>query len=215
MSKDYTDRNNSLNQSKSRFIRGGYISKNTYRAISEVETTSAPGITKVSTVETYYGGIGGSNGKSMVTGVKYQSVHEEMIRANREQINNQIDETKTKIAEYTNQENKVKSAVAAEKLAKQANDVAQMKLAEAQNAQDAAQNELTNATILFSDIDDIIVSYGKLSENYLDKPINVILFDKLYDKVYLKANDLNIIEGLTENRMAYIFTLLSNASREL
>ena len=68
-------------------------------------------------------------------------------------------------------------------------------------------NELTNATILFSDLDDIIVSYGKLSENYIDQNINTSLFDKLYHKVYLKANDLYLIDNHLENRNSYIFAL--------
>lgn len=70
-------------------------------------------------------------------------------------------------------------------------------------------NELTNATILFSDIDDIIVSYGKLSEVYLDKSINTSLFDKIFHKQYLKANDLYIVNDYLENRNSYVFTLLN------
>ena len=68
-------------------------------------------------------------------------------------------------------------------------------------------NELTNDTILFSDLDDIIVSYGKLSENYIDQNINTSLFDKLYHKAYLKANDLYLIDNHLENRNTYIFAL--------
>lgn len=69
--------------------------------------------------------------------------------------------------------------------------------------------ELTNATILFSDTNEIIVSYGKLSEMYLDKSINSSLFDKLLHKVYWKANDLNIVDDYIEKRNSYIFTLLN------
>ena len=72
---------------------------------------------------------------------------------------------------------------------------------------DRKEISLTNATILFSDLDDIIVSYGKLSENYIDQNINTSLFDKLYHKAYLKANDLYLIDNHLENRNTYIFAL--------
>ena len=67
-------------------------------------------------------------------------------------------------------------------------------------------NELSNASILFTDLDNIIVSYGKLSEIYIDNTINKNILYKLTDTT-LKIKNQYIISSHLEDRTSYIFPL--------
>lgn len=69
-------------------------------------------------------------------------------------------------------------------------------------------NESTNATILFSDINDIVVSYGKLSENYLDQPLNTQLFHKINNYSIEQLKDVYITPSYLEDRNSYLLPLI-------
>lgn len=73
-------------------------------------------------------------------------------------------------------------------------------------------NESTNSTILFADINDILVSYGKLSENYLDKPLNTQLFHKINNNSMEQFKDIYITPSYLENRNSYLFSLTSKSN---
>ena len=70
-------------------------------------------------------------------------------------------------------------------------------------------NENTNSSVLFTDTNDIIVSYGKKSELYLDSQLNVNIFLKITDNTLHKCKDTFIVNEFKEERNTYIFTLLS------
>lgn len=71
-------------------------------------------------------------------------------------------------------------------------------------------NEQTNATILFIDQDSIIVSYGKLSEVYLDKLINNQIYHKIHENNFNKFTNIYLIEDYLEDRNTYIAPLYHN-----
>lgn len=68
-------------------------------------------------------------------------------------------------------------------------------------------NELTNATILFVDEDNILISYGKLSEIYIDKSINSSIYNKTSENGIYKTKNIQIINDYIENRNVYIYSL--------
>lgn len=68
-------------------------------------------------------------------------------------------------------------------------------------------NELTNASILFVDQDDILISYGKLSEKYLDKTINSNIYNKTTDNGVYKTKNIEIVPSFAESRNIYIYSL--------
>ena len=69
-------------------------------------------------------------------------------------------------------------------------------------------NEMTNASIIFVDQDFIIVSYGKLSENYFDHIINNNLYHKLNTNGFTKLTNAYISNEFIENRICYITPLI-------
>lgn len=73
-------------------------------------------------------------------------------------------------------------------------------------------NELCNATILFLDYSNIIVSYGKLSENYIDKTVDLSFYNKIENDNIYKCKDVNIIQNYIETRQCYVFTLYNKNS---
>ena len=73
-------------------------------------------------------------------------------------------------------------------------------------------NESTNSTILFADINDILVSYGKLSENYLDKSLNTQLFHKINNNSMEQFKDIYITPSYLENRNSYLFSLTNKSN---
>ena len=70
-------------------------------------------------------------------------------------------------------------------------------------------NELTNSTILFIEEDKVVVSYGKLSEIYIDQEINNSIYNKVGYNNYVKLKDIYLIDSYKEDR-AMIVTMLSN-----
>ena len=70
-------------------------------------------------------------------------------------------------------------------------------------------NELTNSTILFIEEDKVVVSYGKLSEIYIDQGINNSIYNKVGYNNYVKLKDIYLIDSYKEDR-AMIVTMLSN-----
>ncbi len=70
-------------------------------------------------------------------------------------------------------------------------------------------NELTNATIIFANEEKIIISYGKTSEIYLDKFLNVAIYNKINNNLKLYRN-IHIIDDLLEQRPTYICTIGNN-----
>lgn len=77
-------------------------------------------------------------------------------------------------------------------------------------------NETTNASILFVDEDNVLISYGKLSEVYMDKTINSFIYNKTSENGIYKTKNINIINDYIENRNTYIFSLsLKNYSHGL
>ena len=70
-------------------------------------------------------------------------------------------------------------------------------------------NELTNSTILFIEEDKVVVSYGKLSEIYIDQEINNSIYNKVGYNNYVKLKDIYLIDSYKEDR-ALIVTMLSN-----
>lgn len=73
-------------------------------------------------------------------------------------------------------------------------------------------NESTSSTILFSDINDILVSYGRLSENYLDQPLNTQLFHKINNNSMEQFKDIYITPSYLEKRISYIFPLICKSN---
>lgn len=70
-------------------------------------------------------------------------------------------------------------------------------------------NELTNATIIFANEEKIIISYGKTSELYLDKFLNISIYNKINNNLKLYRN-MHIIDDLLEQRPTYICTIGNN-----
>lgn len=68
-------------------------------------------------------------------------------------------------------------------------------------------NETTNASVLFVDGDNVLISYGKLSEVYMDKTINSYIYNKTSDNGIYKSKNINIISDYIENRNTYIYSL--------
>lgn len=68
-------------------------------------------------------------------------------------------------------------------------------------------NEMTNATILFVDDEKIIVSYGKLSEMYIDQEINQNIHLKIINDEINKIKDFPIILNFLENRNTLLLPL--------
>lgn len=68
-------------------------------------------------------------------------------------------------------------------------------------------NETTNASVLFVDGDNVLISYGKLSEVYMDKTINSYIYNKTSDNGIYKTKNINIISDYIENRNTYIYSL--------
>ena len=70
-------------------------------------------------------------------------------------------------------------------------------------------NEQNGATILFVDQDKIIVGYGKLSENYLDKEILREIYEKSHETFFNKYKGISLVEDYIEDRQIYITSLHS------
>jgi AbrB family looped-hinge helix DNA binding protein len=70
-------------------------------------------------------------------------------------------------------------------------------------------NELTNSTILFIEEDKVVVSYGKLSEIYIDQEINNSIYNKVGYNNYVKLKDIYLIDSYKEDR-SMIITMLTN-----
>ena len=68
-------------------------------------------------------------------------------------------------------------------------------------------NELTSASILFIDQDHVIVSYGKLSEKYIDGQINSSLYHKVNDYGFIKLNNVSLSNDFLEQRITYATSL--------
>lgn len=73
-------------------------------------------------------------------------------------------------------------------------------------------NESTNASILFSDTNDILVSYGRLSEHYLDKQLNTQLFHKINNYNMQNFKNIYITSDGNESRNTYIFPLMVDSN---
>lgn len=65
-------------------------------------------------------------------------------------------------------------------------------------------NEQFNCSIIFTDHNKIIVSYGKLSEKYIDNEVNDLLYKKIDDINFVKYENIYIIDSLIEQRKTYI-----------
>ena len=73
-------------------------------------------------------------------------------------------------------------------------------------------NELSNCSVIFTDLDKVIISYGKESEKYLDKYINQNnMFVYKENNIY-NTNNLYIIKDLQETRNCFILPLLNKNS---
>ena len=73
-------------------------------------------------------------------------------------------------------------------------------------------NELSNCSVIFTDLDKVIISYGKESEKYLDKYINQNnMFAYKENNIY-NTNNLYIIKDLQETRNCFILPLLNKNS---
>lgn len=68
-------------------------------------------------------------------------------------------------------------------------------------------NELTNCSIIFIEQDNIIVSYGKHSQLYLDKTINKQIYNKISDNKFNKYKNIYIISEHMEERPVMIAPL--------
>ena len=68
-------------------------------------------------------------------------------------------------------------------------------------------NEACGASILFVDEEKIIVSYGKLSEIYMDKEINPNIHLKVINNEINKMKDIYIIDNYLENRNIILMPL--------
>lgn len=75
-------------------------------------------------------------------------------------------------------------------------------------------NELTNATIIFSDINNLIVCYGRSSENYIDKKINKGIFSLFKTDELLKINSFYIVNDYFEKKDFFIFPLYGKNTLE-
>ena len=73
-------------------------------------------------------------------------------------------------------------------------------------------NEQFNCSIIFADQNKIIVSYGKLSEKYLDMEINDSIYKKITDLNFVKFENINITNNYTENRKTYIAPIYNKKS---
>lgn len=70
-------------------------------------------------------------------------------------------------------------------------------------------NETSNATIIITDINKIIVSYGKGSELYIDQYIDKSLIENHPIQTVIKKRNVTIVAGQVEPRLTYIFPLYS------
>lgn len=69
-------------------------------------------------------------------------------------------------------------------------------------------NEFTNCSILFVDNEKIIVSYGKLSQIYIDQEINPSIYNKIHANSINKTNECYIISSYLEQRQTLIIPLI-------
>lgn len=70
-------------------------------------------------------------------------------------------------------------------------------------------NEISTATIIITDLDKIIVSYGKGSELYIDQYIEKSLIDSTQLQSVVKKKNCQIVKGHIETRNTFIFPLFS------
>lgn len=68
-------------------------------------------------------------------------------------------------------------------------------------------NELTNGTILFIENENIIISYGKNSQLYLDQKINKQIYNKLTENRFLKFKNIYLISNKNEEKIVHIAPL--------
>lgn len=68
-------------------------------------------------------------------------------------------------------------------------------------------NELTNCSIIFVEQDNVIVSYGKHSQIYLDKTINKQLYNKVVEGKFNKLKSVYLISEYMEERTVLIAPL--------
>lgn len=68
-------------------------------------------------------------------------------------------------------------------------------------------NEFSGATIIVTDIDKTIVSYGKDNEFYIEQYIDKTLLEDINQQSFIKKQNFHIVTNHVENRLAYIFPL--------
>lgn len=70
-------------------------------------------------------------------------------------------------------------------------------------------NEMYKVSVVITDLENVIIAYGKQSNNYIDKPLTPTFTNILLNQALRQANDIEIVRHYIEHDRVFIFPLMS------